>query len=199
MATADYSLYSPFSQVEGQWLASMQDAEAITVGESTMRRREIISSAAGIASGILRLNYFNCQKTETVSNIRYGVGSVSAGATPTLVRFGLYLENPADLSLSLVASTANDTSVFSGGTFAMYSKALQAPYLKTKGNRYAIGTLIVTAAATPTTYGNSNIAGSTAFQEPKLGAFLGGQSDLPSTITNASLSGSGLLLYNELF
>jgi hypothetical protein len=144
------------------------------------------------------LNYFNAKKTETINTIRYGVGSVSAGATPTLVRFGIYQENPADLSLTLVASTANDTSVFSGGTFTMFTKALSAPFQKVAGTRYAVAVLLTTAAATPTTYGNSNIAGTTAFGEPKLGAFLAGQVDLPNTIANASLAGSGLLLYNEL-
>lgn len=157
------------------------DPNDVAAGDSTMRRQDTVSSAMAIASQTLRLSYFTARKTEVVNTIRYTIGSVSAGATPTLCRIGLYLENP-DLSLTLVASTANDTALFSGGTFSAFTKALSAPYTKIRGQRYALAILVVTAAATPTFYGNGNIAGTIALQEPKLASGIAAQADLPGTI-----------------
>lgn len=193
----DYSKASPFNQREGDYLKRHPGQKDIALGESTMHRLEITNSSVTIATQALRLTYFTAKKTETVDTIRYTVGSVVAGATPTLCRIGLYLEN-ADLSLTLVASTPNDTALFSGGTFAAFTKALSVPYLKLEGSRYAIGLLIVTAAATPTFYGNLNIPGAISFAEPKISALVSAQTDLPGTVAAGSLASTSGPYYVEV-
>lgn len=171
--------------------------EDLAVGDGTLHRREITTSAVPTVTQSLRLTYFTANRSETVSTVRYTVGSVSAGATPTLSRIGLYIENP-DLSLTLVASTPNDTALFTGGTFAQFTKALSVPYAKIRGQRYALGVLIVTVAAVPNLYGQ-NSQGNILLLEPKLSAALAGQTDLPAAVTNASLASSGYIYYLEVF
>lgn len=173
------------------------DENDIALGDSTMRRTEIVSSTITIATQALRLTFFTAKKTEVINTIRYTIGGTAAGATPTLCRIGLYLENP-DLSLTLVASTPNDTALFSGSPATAFTKALSAAYTKIRGQRYAIGLLVVTAAATPTFYGSGSLLGAIASAEPKLSAVVSSQADLPGAIAAGSLAISGQTYYAEV-
>lgn len=165
-----------------------QDDEGLLVGEATIRRREISSNAASIASQSLRLTYFTAKKSEVISQISTVTGGTAAAATPTLCRFGVYkVESNGDLTL--VASTANDTTLFAAAT-TQYTRSLQAPFNKIRGQRYAIGVLVVSGVATPTFHGHTVNQISITTMEPKQGALISGQADLPASITSASLSGA---------
>ena len=160
-------------------------ANTLTLGESTMARREVSSNAVTFSSGALRLTHFTATKSETVTQICVPSGGTAAGATPTLVRMGLYrVENNGDITL--LASTANDTTLFAA-TATRYTKTLDTPVQKIRGQRYAIGVLVVTAAAAPAFYGSAIVPGILSSQEPKLCTTVAGQTDLPASVASASL------------
>lgn len=159
---------------------------ALTAGEALMPR-DVASSAVTMSSGNLRLAYFTARKSEVVTTLRVTTNSTAAGATPTLVRYGLYTV-AANGDITLVASTANDTTLFAAANTA-YPKALSAAYTKRAGVRYAIGVLVVTGAAAPTIVGE-NYGGSGAdwALAPRLSGIVGGQADLPASVVAASVA-----------
>lgn len=139
------------------------------------------------ASQALALSYFTADQNLTVNNVYTRGGSTAAGATPTLVRFGLYTV-ASNGDLTLVASTANDTTLFSSANSSV-NKALSASYNMVAGQRYAAGWLVVSAAAIPTIISTTSILpGSELAIEPRLMSQITGQSNLPSSVANASLS-----------
>lgn len=171
------------------------DFDALTTGQSTIRRRDAIT-AATMTSQQLRLTYFTAVKSETIASIRMVTGSTAAGATPTLVRAGIYTV-AGNGDLTLVASTANDTTLLAAPNTS-YTKALSSSYAVTAGTRYAVGLLVVTAAAAPTVPAWGGTLNATELVGPRFAASLSGQSNLPSTPTDASLSASGSPLYAVL-
>jgi hypothetical protein len=171
-----------------------QDPTALTVGEWTFPRASA-SLMSSMPSGTMRATYFTAQKTETVTQIRVVGGSTAAGATPTLVKFGLF-SAAADGALTLLAATASDTSVFSVAN-TRYTRSLTGSVSKVAGQRYAVGVLVVTAAAAPTVACTPAATGmSGEFTEaPYLGATATGLSDMPASVAVGSLSGSGNVPY----
>jgi hypothetical protein len=168
--------------------------DVLDVGEAIYNRKDITSSAVTVASGSLRLAYFTAQRpNEFITQIRLYSGSTAAGATPTLVRIGVYEVNEVTGDLTLVASTANDTTLFAA-TNTSYTKALSASWLKEKGKRYAIGVLVVTAAAVPTFTGQNAIPAGEAAMSPRITAYTA-QTDLPNTITAGSLTNGASRIY----
>lgn len=160
--------------------AAPEFGDAITTGEETYDRDKINSTAVATGSGSLRLTYFTAKNDEALTSVDMWTGGTAAGATPTLIRVGLWTANAAGQLLALVASTANDTSLLAA-TNTQYTKAWSA-YTKIRGTRYACGLLVVTGATAPTmtgaTFGGqSSILG----LSPMLCGTLGGQSDLPSS------------------
>jgi hypothetical protein len=168
----------------------------LLVGEATMTRREITSSAAVSGTQSLRLTYFTAKKTELISQVNLTTGGTAAAATPTLCRIGIY--SVADNGdLTLVASTVNDTTLFATAT-TLYTKALQVPFTKVRGQRYAVGVLIVSGVATPTFHGYAFTLGASVIIEPKLSAIVNTQADLPSSVANGSLAASSQAIYTTL-
>lgn len=151
-----------------------------------------ISTAAG-ASGTdqLMLTYFTAARTETIGTLTVVTGTTAAGATPTLCRMGIY-SVAANGDLTLVASTANDTALFAA-TSTSYAKALSASVGLTAGDRYAVGVLVVSAAAIPTFVGHLGATASaatalTSLVTPRrLGRVLS-QTSLPSSVSAGSVS-----------
>lgn len=182
-------IYEPFNGTAAGALAS---------GESTCPRLDATASNL-TATGSMRLSYFTATKTETIFQVAYFTGGTAAAATPTLVRYGVYQE-AGNGDLTLVASTANDTTLFAAAGTA-YPKNLVAAWSKTRGTRYAIGRLVVTAVQVPSLLGRpAAAAGAGAgiwFATPKLTAQATGLTDLPSTITAASLTSSVFFDYAE--
>lgn len=178
----------------GVWVTPSDLRDRVSSGEEAMPRSEIASSAATIASGDLRLSYFIARKTETTTQIRVKSGTTAAAATPTLVRLGLYTI-AATGDGTLVASTANDTSLFAATTTA-YIRSWTAAYAKVAGQRYALGVIVVTAVATPTLIGSA--LGSTSTElalDPRLSGTIGGLSDLPATFLSTDVGATGNRIY----
>lgn len=171
--------------------------QSLTTGEAIFPRLAC-GNGITLTSGVMRLGYFTAARSETVTAIRAGTGGTAAAATPSLVRFGLY-SIAADGTGTLVASTANDTTLFSA-TGTAYTKAFSTPHAKVAGQRYAVGMLVVTATTAPSVMGNGGIAGPiTEFaQAPRLSGFIGGLADLPASFTDASLTGSAGQIYAVL-
>lgn len=177
--------------------------DLLAVGQEILNRRIVNSVTVGLnASGNLRLTHFTARKTGAVGQVRLITGSTGAAATPTLVRVGVYAE-AADGGLALIGATVNDTALFSAAA-TTYTKALAAAAQVTQGRRYAVGVLVVSAAALPTFAGVAGAsAGGISSSElaitPRINGNLAGQTDLPSTITTGSVAASGTgLLYAAL-
>jgi hypothetical protein len=156
----------------------------------TIPRVDLDSAAVATGSGNLRMQYFTARHSGTATNVRILSGTTAAGATPTLVRIGLYTVDVSG-NITLVASTANDTALLAA-TNTAYTKALQTPYAIVKGQRYGLGLLVVTAAAVPSVVGRS-ING--AIQQelnrlPSMANVLSGQTDLPASASFGSFGTS---------
>lgn len=145
------------------------------------------ASNVSMTSGKLRLTYFNCRQSKTVTIAAVDSGTTAAGATPTLVRIGIY-EEAGGGALTLVGSTANDTLLLAAAN-ASYSKALSASVDLVEGKRYAFGLLVVTSQTAPTVAGVA-INQASANRTPRACAQLDSQIDLPSSISKASLDSS---------
>lgn len=161
----------------------------LAAGQETMNRF-LATGEATMSSGVLRLTYFTATRTETLSNAVIYSATTPAGATPTLVRVGLY-ERESNGDLTLVASTANDTALLASGN-TEYVKALSAAYEVKAGQRYALGIIVVTGATAPTvlalasTSTRPNVA--LLARTPRLTGVRTGQTDLPTTITTGVLA-----------
>ena len=141
-------------------------------------------------SGSLHLTYFDADKTAVVTTVGARSGGTAAGATPTVARIGLY-SVAANGDLTLIASTANDTALFSAAN-TNYSKSFSASATVTRGQRLAVGVLVVSGATMPTLVGNSGNAGSSELAiAPRLCGLVTGQTDLPSSVAAGSVSNSG--------
>jgi hypothetical protein len=172
---------------------------ALASGESVFNRDLMSNSGPqNLTSGELRLSFFKSDKTEAISKVRFLPGSTAAGATPTLARVGIYEVN-ADGSVTLIRSSTNDTSKFSALTTAAYTVPLSSTFMKIRGKRYVEGVLVVTPATAPSALGIS-APDAVAESIPMMCASLGGQTDLPSTISLATLLGTGssVRIYSEL-
>lgn len=180
-------------------LAVVQDvmlADQLASGESTMPRVVAGVTTIAHASQSLRLAYFTASKTETANSVRVLTGSTAAGATPSLVRIGLYTI-AANGDGTLVASTPNDTTLLAVVTTA-YTKAFSAGYAKTAGERLAIGVLVVTAAAAPTLVGASSVIASESAMAPRLSGLIAAQANLPASFLAASVTDSAFRDYAAL-
>jgi hypothetical protein len=171
-------------------------ANLLTTGEETCPRELINSSSLSTTSGILRLTYWTARKTESITQVKTYSGGTAAGATPTLVRIGVYSIDSAGAG-SLVASTVSDTSLYAG-TVTPYTKSFSATFNKTAGARYALGVLVVTGATAPTVAGNGLAISTEALIAPYESALLSGQTDLPNSFAQGSLSASGNRVYAAL-
>lgn len=155
---------------------------ALAAGEATFPRELISLGNLSPANGNLRLTYFTARRTETIQNVRTIINVAQSGAT--LVRVGLYTVDGSG-NLTLVASTTNDTTLWKGTGAA--TKALSASYGKTRGQRYAVGILVVGAGTQPQLSGCGMVP-SEAGLAPRLTGFVASQTDLPSSISAGSVA-----------
>lgn len=170
------------------------------VGVETMSRGEIsVPTASSASSGGLLLAYFTPRLTATCSTMLMYSGSTAAGATPTLVRGGFYTV-AANGDLTLVCAIASDTTIFAAAN-TEYSRAfstgggLPASYTFQSGLRYAHARIIVSAAAIPTSIGQTNALSALCARAPRITGFLAGQSDLPTSITAGSVTNASSRAY----
>jgi hypothetical protein len=166
----------------------------LTSGEGTTLRENATTGAAVAATtGIMRLAYFTALKSETTTAVRVGTGTTAAAATPTLCRIGLY-SIAANGDGTLVASIANDTTLFAGASTS-YTRSWSTPYAKVAGQRYAVGLLVVSGATTPTLNGVALSSSAEAAVAPRLAGLISGQTDLPSSFVAGDVAVYGGLLY----
>lgn len=161
-------------------------------GEETFSRLLVSAQNIGISSGQLKLTCFTARKTEPITQIMAVTGTTAAGATPTLCRYGVYQLDANDNG-TLVASTPNDTTLWAAAATS-YAKALSSTWSKVAGQRYALGLVIVTAAATPT-FGSAGADIAPGMRAemaatPRLSTALPGQTDLPASFAAGSLVAS---------
>lgn len=172
------------------WKVSQGDALPLDSGQSTFPRTDIISATALTTSGV-RFTYFVSTKAIVTTQVRTLSGSTAAGATPTLAKIGLYLQN-SDGSLTRVAVTANDTSLFAA-TATVYTSAWLSPYRMLSGQTYALGVIVVTGATAPTLLGPPGAQNAAQILEwgilPRVAANVA-DTDLASSYTNAQLGSS---------
>jgi len=178
---------SPLSQIT---------ANRSTGGIEVYARETCTSDSVASVSGQLSLNFFTAYEDMTVTSLRSYTGNTAAGATPTLCKMGLYQVN-SDNSLTLLAATASDTSMWSAA-FTTYTRALTASVNVVKGQRYAFALLITTAAALPTwpTRTVSTMAG--GVMTPRLYGQVSGQTDIPASVASASINNGTANRYGML-
>lgn len=153
-------------------------------GEETFSRLTRTDSI-NLGSQVLQLTYFTARKTETTTQVRIIAGN-TASSSLTLARIGLY-SIAANGDGTLVASTVSDTTLLNATT-TPYTKSWAASYAKAAGQRYAVGVLpIGTGAGSLIGISQTGFAAELALA-PRIGGKLSGQSDLPSTFTDASLA-----------
>lgn len=168
---------------------------ALTAGQATMLRHEVSTTSALLGtSGWLRLSYFTATKTEQTTKVRIYTGGTAAGATPTLCRLALYDVDPVTGNLTLLAATANDTTLFAA-TVSAYQRNFTAPAQLVAGRRYAVGVIVVSAAALPSFAGSVAISGDAYAIPPRMTGLLSGQTDLPATIAAGLVGQSASFLF----
>lgn len=166
--------------------------DALGSGQSTVPR-SLVNANVAQPTGVLRLAFFSSVKSETTTQARVSTITPAAAATPTLVRWGLY-SVAANGDGTLVASTANDTTLFSVASTA-YTRPWSAPYALTRGSRYAFGCLVVTGATAPNVAANTQQDSTEAARSPRLAGILSAQADLPAGFTDAGLTNSTSRIY----
>lgn len=160
--------------------------DPLTAAISTIPRWSISTAAVTLTSQALRLTFFTADKSITAANLMVNVNTPAAAATPTLCRMGIY-SVAGNGDIALIASTPNDTTLFAT-TFTPYTKALSSSVGLTAGTRYAVGLLVVSAAAMPGFYGAAVFASAEHAVALRLTGAVTAQTDLPSTVAAASLS-----------
>lgn len=170
-------------------------------GVETSPRGEVSVTNAALTSGSMRLSYFTPQVTRTCTQAVMYSGSAAAGATPTLVRFGYYTV-AANGDIALACAIANDTGLFAGAAWTEYVRpfstdgGLPSSFTFVAGQRYAGAVLVVSGASMPQMISPPNvIAPALAARAPRIGGIVSGQTDLPTSVVNASITSSSTRPY----
>lgn len=165
---------------------------------ASMAREDTVRADVPTATQLLELTYFTAPRSFTCTSVVLFSGATAAGATPSLVRVGIYTEAPTG-DLTLVASIPNDTAIYNAANTG-YTRALSVALGVVAGRRYAIGNLVVTAAAAPSLNGVIHPAAIVNRNKlaPAIATSLAGQANLPSSIAFGALSGSINRFYAEL-
>ena len=143
-----------------------------------------------LTSGWVYLTLFTPLKTITVSQVTMATLNGSGAAGVTTARMGLYSYDEATQNATLLARTANDTTLFTTA-YTMYTRSFDttggypASYTLQAGVKYGLGfsltaTTMPTIQCGPTTASNSPMWS----QAPRLSIFKTGAADLPTNITS---------------
>lgn len=152
------------------------NGNALTNGEEILPRLHTIGGQQ-VVSGTVHLTYFTARKTEVINTVRM-LSDATAGAGITLARMGIYSVDGGG-NLTLVASTANDATLFDD-IFSPYPKALTGAFNKVKGNRYAFAVLVIGTTMPAIT--GLTVSGADSSLPPRLCGIFPGQVDLPAAI-----------------
>lgn len=172
------------------------------VGESVYARGGQATGSTQWTNSRLQLCGFTAKATQNISQMRMWSSGTAAGATPTLVRMGVYQMDTAVTTLTLVASTVNDTTLFAAAN-TTYTKSFSSAFQKVAGTYYMAACLVVSGAAMPTTQAPAIGTGIVPYAtdnwllQPPTCALVGSQADLPATIAVGTLTNS-LVLFHAL-
>lgn len=175
--------------------------DAIASGVATFDRRDgLVDTALGFASTNMQLVYFTATKSITSTAVQAWTGTTVAAATPTLCQYVLFSED-GSRNLTQIAITANDTSMFATGN-TKYTKSWGSSVGIVRGQRYAVGILIVSAAAMPSFLGRCS-PGSGAIDTiwgatPRFTGIVNAQASVPSTVTAAGVANTRRHFYAEI-
>jgi hypothetical protein len=154
------------------------------------------ATARTLTSGSLFATYFTSPSSRTVTSGVTVASGTAAGATPTLVRFGLYAVDGSGNLTSLLAATVNDTALLAGAN-TVYTKAWASSYTLDRATRYAVAALVVTAQTAPTLCGVA-APGQLVGVDPLRGWSWSGQSDLPADVLKSAGAVPGSLAWFRL-
>lgn len=150
--------------------------------------RYLASGAVALVSGSLYGSALTPQRNFTVTNLNFAVTVSGAGGTVTLGK--LCIATISGSNITVVASTANDITMFTGT--GIKSIALTSPYNLIKGTRYFFGVLGVNSGWTtaPQIVRAVNATGTITSLLPILSGNVANLSDLPvnSTATTSLAS-----------
>lgn len=153
--------------------------------------RHCVGNTIAATTGTMRFTVHRARKSETINNLTMVTGNTAAGATPTLIRMGVFAYSAG--TWTLVGSTVNDTSLFAGTTTS-YTKAMSGSVNLVKDTIYAFAVLIVSGATMPNLSGNNFQATETGVG-PRVSGALTGQTDLPSSFVDGDISNSSAIYY----
>ena len=168
--------------------ADLFGSESLTTGFCYPNR--LLGGVSGaLLSGRIQLDYFVAPKTVDCNNIvKYAGSTPQSGAAPTLIKFGVY-SVAGNGDLTLIAQTTSDTALF-GAAFGQANKAFTAACPFVRGGHYAAASLIVTTGTIPNLWGVGVIGAGELATAPRLCGQVTGQTDLPSSISAASVAGA---------
>lgn len=156
--------------------------------------RRLITSSQTIGSQGMRVTYFTAPYSMLSRGAEFGTGTTAAGATPSLIRYGLYSVDASSQGLTLIASTTSDLTLLAAIN-TRYPKNWDTPAQLVAGQRYAVSILVVTAAAVPNFPSTTALVGVLHTLLPITGATVAGQADLPATVTSAAAAVAGTDIY----
>lgn len=173
-------------------------ASTLDAGCTNQLRAPGVTGTLVTVSGALALSYFRAPKAFTAANMAYYSTATAAGATPTLVKFGLY-SVASNGDLTLIGVTASDTGIFVAAN-TRYARALLTPVALTPGTLYASAMLLTTAAALPTLLAPNALSPTSAAlsQAPRLCGIVAAQADIGASYTAAQVSNSGSRYFAEI-
>lgn len=152
------------------------------------------NNSVAINSGDVNLTYFQAPVAMTINNVGTNSGDTAA-VSVTTAKVGIYSVDDVSGDLSLVASTANTTTLW-GSSFNSYQTAMAAPADLTAGTWYAVGIFAV-ATTMPSVIGNFVV--DDANLAPRLCGLLTGQTDLPSSILGSDIGHNYRTFYTRLY
>lgn len=166
-----------------------ESGDVRNTGEGAFSRR-LCSSSVTIATGTLRMAFWRAQRSGRVGSIKMFTAGTAA-ATVTTIKFGLWEADDAESTFTLVASTANDATLFAA-TNTAYTKAVATAYKRTRGKLYAAGALFVgttapVVVAAPVLLGPVD-ATSLAYVPSPISGIIGSLTDLPASFTLSTLT-----------
>jgi hypothetical protein len=163
------------------------------------RARGLVQTSTTINPGTMHWVQFTPAADITVSQISMMTGTTPASGL-TLARMGVYEVNSDGSSGTLLARTANDTTIFVGNN-ALYTRSFDtaggypATITLTAGNRYALAH-IITGSASGTRISYVAMSNQILNVTPASSNLLSGQTDLPDTpagLTNTTIGVWGRL------
>lgn len=162
------------------------DAFPLASGVSTISRDAINSLAVTAGTGFVRYTMFRPSRTFTTTQVKMRTGTTAAAATPTMCKMGLFRLRPEGggvYSAALIASTANDTTLWAAANTS-YTRSWAVSAEVAAGRLYAFATICVSGAATPSFVGRAyNLAAEDlALDPPIVGISAAGATDLPASV-----------------